>query len=522
MCVRRRVPARTVDALKIEERSAVGLPILEMRDIHKRFGSTHALRGVSFDFKGGEAHALLGENGSGKSTLMKVASGEIEPSEGDLFLDGVKVSFGSPLQAARSGITMVAQEVPVVGAVTVAENIALGRLPRKATMIDWRQIHRTARAVLGELGAPLDSRRLVSSLRPDEKQIVAIARALAVDARVVIFDEPTSSLTSDRVESLFEIIQRMKERGIAIAFISQRLQDIEPVADRVTVIRDGVAVETLPISEADESTITRLMVGRSLNDYFHREVAHVQRPPADPVLILRDVSVGADVSGVSLELFPGEIVGIAGLVGSGRVEVVRAIFGLLAATGGIEVSGRPFDRRSPRRAIAAGLALVTGDRKGEGLVGSRSILQNLTMVKTNRLSLRHISHRQQRIDARRVIQEMHIRPPDPDRLVAKLSGGNQQKVSLGRWLIHPPKVFLLDEPTRGVDVGAKSEIYRVLRELAAGGTAVLISSSENSELLGICDRVLMMFQGKIVAEGVSDDLDEWKVAEHLAGTHKNH
>lgn len=498
----------------------MGLTVLELRDIHKRFGNTRALRGVSFEFKAGEAHALLGENGSGKSTLMKVAVGEIEPTEGTLTLDGAPVSFTSPLQAARSGITMVAQEVPVVAAVTVAENISLGRLPKRASVVDWRGVNRTARAVLGELGSSIDPGRLVSSLRPDEKQIVSIARALAVDARVIIFDEPTSSLTSDQVDSLFEIIQRMKQRGIAIAFISQRLQDIEPVADLVTVIRDGAVVQTLPIQDADEGTITRLMVGRPLSDYFHREVATSVRSAEDPVLRLRDVSIDTSVNGISMDVFPGEIVGLAGLVGSGRVELIRAIFGLIPASGVVEVSGIAFQRRSPRRAIQAGIALVTGDRKGEGVVGSRTILQNLTMVKTNRLSLRPIRRRQQRAEAVKVIQQMHIRPPDPNRQVSKLSGGNQQKVSLGRWLIHPPKVFLLDEPTRGVDVGAKSEIYRVLRELAANGTAVLVSSSENSELLGICDRIVMMFRGQIVATAASSELDEWKVAEYLAGSHR--
>jgi len=498
-------------------------PLLELRNIHKRFGNTYALRGVDFDLRAGEAHALLGENGSGKSTLMNVAYGELEPTEGELYLRGKLTKFTNPLHAARAGVTMVAQEVPVVGSISVGENIALGRLPWRHGAVDWRQVHRTAARVLTELNSPIDSRRLVGTLSPDERQIVAIARALAVDASVVIFDEPTSSLTSERVDSLFRVIGRMKERGIAIAFISQRLQDIEPVADRVTVIRDGAVVDTIPIAQADETTITRMMVGRPLTDYFHREVitATAPTPGAAAALRVRALGVGDDVHEASFDVQPGEVVGLAGLVGSGRVELIRAIFGLLPATGDIEIDGQSFGKRNPRTAIAAGLALVTGDRKGEGLVSSRSVLHNLTIVQNNRLSARPIRRRAQREVAEHVIREVHIRPPDPNVLVSKLSGGNQQKVALGRWLAAPPKVFLLDEPTRGVDVGAKSEIYRVIRELASRGTAVLISSSENSELLGVCDRILMMFRGRIVASQRCSELDEWKVAEHVAGVHHN-
>jgi ABC-type sugar transport system ATPase subunit len=496
-------------------------PLLELRNIHKRFGNTHALRGVSFDVRPGEAHALLGENGSGKSTLMKVAYGELEPSEGEVHLNGERVKFANPLHAARAGVTMVAQEVPVVGTITVGENIALGRLPWRRGAIDWRRVHRHAAEVLDELESPIDPRRLVGSLSPDDRQIVAIARALAVDARVVIFDEPTSSLTSERVDSLFRIIDRMKARGIAIAFISQRLQDIEPVADRVTVIRDGQAVDTVPIEQADETTITRMMVGRSLTDYFHREVLTVSGPTpgVQPALRVTDLEVPNVVHGVNLDVQPGEIVGLAGLVGSGRVELIRAIFGAQASSGVVEIDGRPFRKRNPRSAIGVGLAMLTSDRKTEGLVLSRSILDNLTMVANNRLSAKPVRAKAQRALAERVIREVQIRPPNPNVLVSTLSGGNQQKVALGRWLARPPKVFLLDEPTRGVDVGAKSEIYRVIRQLAANGTAVVVSSSENVELLGICDRILMMFRGRVVAAELCTELDEWKVAEHVAGVH---
>jgi ABC-type sugar transport system ATPase subunit len=497
--------------------------LLELRNIHKRFGNTYALRGVDFDLRAGEAHALLGENGSGKSTLMKVAYGEIEPTQGDVYLRGEHTRFTNPLHAARAGVTMVAQEVPVVASITVGENIALGRLPWRRGAVDWRQVHRIAARVLTELGSALDPRQLVSTLGPSDRQIVAIARALAVDAQVVIFDEPTSSLTSERADALFRIIGGMKRRGIAIAFISQRLQDIEPVADRVTVLRDGCVVDTLPIEQADETTITRMMVGRSLAGYFHREVITVSERSAErrPALRVEGLQVADVVRDVSFDVQPGEVVGLAGLVGCGRVEVIRAIFGVLHGEGTVEIDGQRYAKRNPRTAIAAGLALVTGDRKAEGLVLTRTVLHNLTMVQNNRMSALPIRSRSQRAVAEQVIRDVQIRPPDPDVLVSKLSGGNQQKVALGRWLASPPRVFLLDEPTRGVDVGAKSEIYRIVRQLAVKGTAVLVSSSENDELLGICDRILMMFRGRIVAAERSTELDEWKVAEHVAGVHSD-
>lgn len=494
-------------------------PVLQMRDVHKHFGRTHALKGVDFELRAGEAHALLGENGSGKSTLMKVAYGEVVPSGGQTLLRGEPVSFANPLQASRAGITMVAQEVPVVASLTVAENIALGRLPGRAVRVDWRDARRAAAEALDELGSGIQADQLVGSLGPGDRQVVAIARAVAAKSSVVIFDEPTSSLTAELTESLFEIIRRMKERGIAIAFISQRLQDIEPVADRVTVLRDGALVDTLDIADADESTITRLMVGRSLTDYFHREISTGDSSAAEPVLSVRDLTVPNRVEGISFDVRPGEVVGLAGLVGCGRVEVVRSIFGADAASGEVIVAGNAYPRRTPRGSIKRGLALVTGDRKSEGLVPAASVMHNLTMIPNSRLSLMPIKASGQRRDAVEAMRELHVRPDDPSLPAGSLSGGNQQKVVIGRWLAGSPQVLLMDEPTRGVDVGAKSEIYRLIRELASQGVAVVISSSENVELLGVCDRVLMMFRGHVVADQPAHQLDELTIAEHVAGVH---
>jgi ABC-type sugar transport system ATPase subunit len=493
--------------------------VLQMRGVHKHFGRTHALKGVDFDLRAGEAHALLGENGSGKSTLMKVAYGEVSPNEGEILLRGEPVSFTNPLQAARAGITMVAQEVPIVPGLTVAENIALGNLPGRRTRIDWRGAHRVAREALAELGSGVRSDQLVGSLGPGDRQVVAIARAIAADSSVVIFDEPTSSLTAELTDSLFGIIERMKARGLAIAFISQRLQDIEPVADRVTVLRDGALVDTLDIDRADEATITRLMVGRSLNDYFHREIAAEVASAAEPLLSVRGLQVPGVVEDVSFDVRPGEVVGLAGLVGCGRVEVVRSLFGADSADGEVWIDGTSYPRRSPRASIARGVALVTGDRKGEGLVAGASVGDNLSLVAHRTLSLLPIKAAEQRAAALSAVSELQIRPADPTLPAGSLSGGNQQKVVIGRWLAQSPRILLMDEPTRGVDVGAKSEIYRVVRELASQGVAVLVSSSESVELLGLCDRILMMFRGRVVADQPSSQLDELTIAEHVAGVH---
>ena len=495
--------------------------VLQMRGVHKHFGRTHALKGVDFELRAGEAHALLGENGSGKSTLMKVAYGEVAPHSGEILLRGETVRFANPLQASRAGITMVAQEVPVVSSVSVAENIALGNLPGSAFKVDWREAHRVAREALGELGSSIRTDVPVGVLSTGERQVVAIARAVAARSSVVIFDEPTSSLTSEVAESLFDIIRRMKERGLAIAFISQRLEDIEPVADRVTVLRDGNVVDTLDIGAADEATITRLMVGRSLSDYFHREIASTAAVDQPPVLSIRGMSVPSVVHNVSLDVRPGEVVGLAGLVGSGRVHLVRAVFGADPASGEVEVDRRPYARRSPRNSIKRGIAMVTGDRKTEGLISSANVLHNLTLVQNSALSLRPVRAAPQRRQALPVMRALQVRPEDPSLLAGSLSGGNQQKVVIGRWLSMKPRLLLLDEPTRGVDIGAKSEIYRVVRELAASGVGILVSSSENAELLGLCDRVLMMLHGRVVADLPADQLDELTIAEHVAGVQRH-
>jgi ABC-type sugar transport system ATPase subunit len=472
--------------------------ILELNDVHKRFGSTRALRGVDFGVRAGEVHALLGQNGSGKSTLMKVAYGELSPTSGRIVVAGADRTFGSPHAALDAGIAAVPQEVPLVDSLTVAENILLGRLPtRPRSRVDWRTARGQAVEVLDTLGSAIDPGITAGRLRPGERQIVAIARALAVRARIVIFDEPTSSLGAERASTLFDVIRELRRRGVGIVFISQRLEDVHEISDRVTVMRDGLVAGELTADEANHEAITELMIGRPLTEYFHkREIAR-----GKAALKIEGLSLAGAFEDISLEVKAGEVVGVAGLVGCGRSEVLRSIYGADARPSGrIEVGGRPFRPRGADASVRAGIGMVTADRKTEGLVAPLSVHENVSMVRNRGLSLKPIRHPAHRRATRRLMDSLQIQARSPDAPVQTLSGGNQQKVVLAKWLALDLKVMLLDEPTRGVDVGAKAEIYRIVSELAEAGRAILVSSSENPELLGICDRILVMSRGRLVGE----------------------
>ena len=363
--------------------------------------------------------------------------------------------------------------------------------------VDWRTAKLRAAGVLQTLNSGIDPEMPARLLRPGERQLVAIARALAVDARILIFDEPTSSLGAERASVLFDVIGELKRRGVGMVFISQRLQDVHEVSDRVTVIRDGLIAGTLPAKDADEATITELMIGRPLTEYFHKR----DLKPGPPVLRIQGLSRPGAFEAVSLEVRAGEVVGLAGLVGCGSVEVLRSIYGADARPHGrIEIDGREHRPRGPAASVRAGIGMVTADRRAEGLFPALSVHENVSMVRNRGLSLRPVWHPAHRRMTRRLMAELHIHARSPDAPVRSLSGGNQQKVVLAKWLALDLKVILLDEPTRGVDVGAKAEIYRIISDLAESGKAIVVSSSENSELLGICDRILVMFRGELVGE----------------------
>ncbi|HET9969418.1 MAG TPA: sugar ABC transporter ATP-binding protein [Streptosporangiaceae bacterium] len=506
---------------------------LELRDIEKRFGGVHALRGARFSvaLDTGVIHGLLGENGSGKSTLLGVLSGQLRPDAGSIAFDGQPVTFPSPVEALAHGIAMVAQETAVLPDLSVAENIMLGRRQSRTPFgISWGDVRRRATEVLGRLNLDYDPDRLVGKLRPDQQQMVEIARVLATDARILILDEPTSSLTDDQTGALFTVIRRLRSQGVATIFVSHRLDEVMGLVDELTILRDGVTVCSAPIAEFTPDRIIEEMVGKGLLEQRRGEEAAAAARDGDPddgiapwgagpVLRVRGLTVPGRVHGVDLDVHPGEIVGLAGLVGAGRSELLEAIFGAAPRSAGtIEMLGEPLTGTDPRAAIAAGLGYLPPDRKTAGLILSMTVRQNLTMVST--LGRPRISTPRagpENAVMHRAVTSMHLRAASPNAEAATLSGGNQQKVALGKWLARQPRCLLLDEPTRGVDAAAKEEIHRILRESTASGLAMLVSSSEYDELLGLCDRILVAFRGRLVASLSSAQADQATIARFAGG-----
>jgi ABC-type sugar transport system ATPase subunit len=492
--------------------------VLAAVGMHKRYGGVHALRGAGLEVLPGQVHALVGENGSGKSTLLKILSGQVQRDAGTVHVGGQAVAFRNPNQALRQGIATVTQETTLAPDLSIAENIFLGhRMSRRLGLIDWRGTRRRARAALDRLGLDLDPGMPVRRLRPDQQQMVEIARALSMDARVLILDEPTSSLTDDEVAFLFGLVRRLRDEGVATIFVSHRLHEIFELADAFTVLRDGHTAGTGLVDEIDRERLIELMTGRVLE---HVVAAHADVDSTEaPALRVRGLSLPGAFADVSLDVHPGEIVGLAGLVGAGRSELLESLFGLRHASGRVELAGRAATHRSPRRAVRDRLAFVPADRKLQGLVLQMSVRENLMMAATCRTPrLRPPSARRELAAVRTAIDDLQIRAHSPRVPVSTLSGGNQQKVVLGKWLTTDPRVLMLDEPTRGVDVGAKAEIYRLLFDAAEKDIAVLISSSEIPELLTLCDRVVVMFRGRVVASLDREQATESRIA-HFAGGH---
>jgi rhamnose transport system ATP-binding protein len=445
-------------------------------------------------------HALVGENGAGKSTLIKVISGVVTPDAGELELDGSRIERLTPRAARALGIAAIYQQPALFPELTVAENIALGSQPVAALWrIDWRKRRRRAAELLARVGAEIDPDADAAELTMPQQQLVEIARALGADARVLILDEPTASLSEEDARNLFRVVHELRAGGVGMIYISHRLEELPLIADRVTVLRDGRTIDTREMAEVDRSTLIQLMVGRDLSAVFPKRVV----PLGETVLELRDVgSAEAGVHGVSLSVRAGEIVGLAGLVGAGRTELARTLFGLTPADHGeIVLRGRAVRIDEPAKAISLGIAYLPEDRRRHGVVLDMAISANLTLA-----SLRQIS-RSGAIDAERerglaaeYVQRLGVKTPAIFTPVSSLSGGNQQKVALGRWLITEPSVLILDEPTQGIDVGAKSEIHALMTELAERGVAILMISSELPEILGMSDRVVVMRGGSVVAE----------------------
>ena len=487
------------DSLPRSEDSAAQ-PVMAMHGITKAFPGVRALEDVSFDVCRGEVHMLLGQNGAGKSTLIKILYGAYHPDAGQIEFEGVPVTIGSPADARRLGIAVIFQEFSLVPYLSVAQNIFLGReFPgRLPGQIDHARMRAEAARLLEMLGIELDTRTLVHRLGVAQQQMVEIAKALSQDARILVMDEPTAALSDREIERLFAVIRRLRGEGVAIIYISHRLGEVFELGDRITVLRDGRNVATMRTADSGIDELVRLMIGRDLDAGYGRSL---QRTPGELALEVKGLSSDHGVNGVNLSVRTGEIVGLAGLVGSGRTEVVRAIFGADRVTGGeVRIFGNT-RRWEPSRSVREGMALVPENRKQEGLALIRSVQDNLVLAGMRRLfRLRWFSPVRAASAALGLIDKLRIATPSPRRLAKYLSGGNQQKVVVGKWLGADSRCFIFDEPTRGIDVGAKSEIFGLIEQLVVQGAAVLMVSSELSEIVRVCDRAYVMRQGRVVGE----------------------
>jgi len=475
--------------------------VLEMRDICKAFPGVQALDKVNLRVRRGEVHALVGENGAGKSTLMKILAGAHPCDAGEILIEGKPVEISDPITAQRLGISMIYQEFNLVPSLSVAENIFLGRLP---AAWGWAHLNRnallaSARELLDRLHLNVDPGEKVKYLSVAKKQMVEIAKALSLQAKIIVMDEPTSALTLAETETLFEIIRHLKGQGVAVIFITHRLEEVFAIADRVTVLRDGHYIATSDICEIDQPTIVSMMVGRELTTLFPK----VETKIGDTVLEVRNVNKEGALRNINLKVRKGEIVGLAGLVGAGRTDLAKVIFGIDSADSGeILIDGVPRPIRSPWQAIECGLGLVPEDRKEQALFLARPVRDNISMAVIRLLSWLGfaIRHRQEDDLVARYIRQLNIKTPSAMQLVRNLSGGNQQKTVIARWLAATPKVLIMDEPTRGIDVGAKAEIHALMGRLAQEGVGILMISSELPEILGVSDRIVVMHEGRITRE----------------------
>jgi len=496
---------------------AAAIPaVLRAEGISKRFGGVIALREVSFDLRRGEVHALLGENGAGKSTLMKILAGMVRPDAGGIVLDGRPVSLASPLAARQAGVMLVHQELSLVPQVSVAENIFLGALPmRWPGRLDRAALGARAQAILTRLDCDFGPWTIVERLSIAKRQMVEIARALVATPKVVMFDEPTASLTDHEKMVLFRVIRDLRGADVGIVYISHRMDEIFEIADRISVLRDGTYRGTHETAATDEDEVTRLMIGRTL-DRQH----HARRPPgAEVVLETRGLTCAGVFENVDLVVRKGEIVGMYGLVGAGRSEVAETLFGLRRPTRGeIMLDGRRFARLTPPEAIAQGIALVPEDRKEQGLILGLSCRDNLTLPLLDRMAAAGVLRpARERAVFDRYVQALAIRASGWRQPVQNLSGGNQQKIVIGKWLATQPRLLILDEPTRGIDVGSKAEIHRLIRGLADEGYAVLVISSEMPEVMSLSDRIVAMYAGRITGTFDARNLTEDRLVQAVTG-----
>jgi ABC-type sugar transport system ATPase subunit len=490
-------------------------PLVELRGITKAFPGVVALSGVDLTLRAGEVHALTGENGSGKSTLARVINGSLQPDAGQIVVEGEPRRIGDPRTALRLGVVTISQELALAPTLTVAENIYLGRLPRRRGRVSWQQLNRDAERVLAELEVHLSPTATVGQLSLELQQEVEIARAVSSRARLLILDEATSSLSEAATRRLLEVVEQQRAAGVAVLMISHRMPELYAAASRATVLRDGQLVGTCDLPATSEQRLISMMVGRELADYYGKQ----DIPKGQPVLSVTELATqdGALLP-TSLEVRGGEILGVAGLVGSGKAEFGKALGGAIPCVGEVRVGGSQVTIGDPRSALAGGIGFVPDDRKGSALLPPRSVAENFSIAWQSELSRRGVlDTRRERRMVRDAIGRYGVVATSPNNPIATLSGGNQQKVVLGRILALGLDVLVLSEPTRGIDVGAKSEIYRLMQRAAADGAGIVLISSELSELLGIADRIVVFHGGRIAAEFAGDELQEEAIA-HVAVT----
>ena len=493
-------------------------PLLEVRGIGKSFPGVRALGDVNLSLEKGQILSLIGENGAGKSTLMKILAGVQPPDEGEILLDGKKIEIESTREALDLGISLIHQELNLATNLSVGANVFLGREPLRGGFIDESKIRKESKKFLKMVGLDVSPDTLVGDLTIGRQQMVEIAKALSVNSRILIMDEPTSSLSQAETENLFVVIKDLRQRGVSVIYISHRLGEVKELSDHVTVLRDGKNAGELTRQEVTHEAMVRLMVGRDLSEYYER----TDREKGDLALEVTKLRTPAHPEHeLSFSVAAGEIVGCAGLVGAGRTEMLETLFGVTPALGGsVEVSGAKLELDSPISAIAAGIALAPEDRKQQGLVIEMTVRENLSLAALRRDQKKggFLDFAKEKKISEEMIKAMRVKTPNEDQVIRFLSGGNQQKVVLGKWLAMKPKILLLDEPTRGIDVGAKSEIYALMEKLAESGVAILFVSSEMEEVLGMADRTLVMHEGQITGELSRDELSEEAIMRLATGS----
>ena len=490
--------------------------LLLMQDVEKAFPGVHALKKVTLSVRPGEVHALIGENGAGKSTLVKILSGAYRKDGGRIFWDRREIEIDSTMRATELGVSIIYQELNQMPNLSVAENLFIGRERRKhALFLDTNQTIREAEEYVSRVGLSVDVRTLCKDLSIAQRQMVEVAKALSVNARLIVMDEPTSSLTERETAILLDLVKKLRSEGVSVVYISHKLNEIFSVSDRITVLRDGEYIGTVETADCSEAQLIEMMVGRALTDIFPK----VDVPIGDSVLEVKNLTAGDAVKGVSFQVRAGEILGFAGLIGAGRSETMRAVFGVDPIhSGEVTVAGVPLKRHSPPDAIAAGLGFVPEDRKLQGLILEMAVRENITLASMKSTLVNHlVSMKRESQIAREHVKRLDVKTPGIEQKVNNLSGGNQQKVVIAKWLASGPKVLILDEPTRGIDVGAKKEIHALMGELTRQGVAIVMISSELPEVLGMSDRIVVMHQGSVVGELSRAEASQQKIMGMILG-----